>query len=95
MASYQVNCIDKPKTSGAVEQITHIGYYESLDRPRVVISVAEAIKRIEANSQAFYVSTERGKTYLTVVKPEDGGKKHLSSLKDKSGTDNLLTLEDV
>lgn len=95
MASYQVNCIDKPKASSTVEQITHIGYYESLDKPRVVISVAEAIKRIEANSQAFYVSTERGKTYLTVVKPEDGGKKHLSSLTDKAGTDNLLTLEDI
>jgi hypothetical protein len=95
MASYQVNCIDKSKASSTVEQITHIGYYESLDRPRVVISVAEAIKRIEANSQTFYVSTERGKTYLTVVKPEDGGKKHLKSLTDKAGTDNLLTLEEV
>ena len=95
MASYQVNCIDKPKASSTVEQITHIGYYESLDKPRVVISVSEAIQRIEANSQAFYVSTERGKTYLAVIKPEDGGKKHLSSLKDKAGKDNLLTLEDV
>jgi hypothetical protein len=95
MASYQVNCIDKPKASSTVEQITHIGYYESLDRPRVVISVAEAINRIEANNHAFYVSTERGKTYLTVIKPEDGGKKHLKSLTDKAGTDNLLTLEEV
>ncbi|MEO3404652.1 DUF3892 domain-containing protein [Mucilaginibacter sp. CAU 1740] len=95
MPSYQVNCIDKPKASSTVEQITHIGYYESLDRPRVVISVAEAINRIEANNQAFYVSTERGKTYLTVIKPEDGGKKHLKSLTDKAGTDNLLTLEEV
>lgn len=94
MASYQVNCIDKPKASSTHEQITHIGYYESLDRPRVVISVAEAIVRIEANSQAFYVSTERGKTYLSIVKPENG-KKHLKSLADKSGIDNLLTLEEV
>ncbi|PWK77801.1 uncharacterized protein DUF3892 [Mucilaginibacter oryzae] len=95
MASYQVNCINKPKTSSTVEQITHIGYYESLDNPRVVISVAEAIKRIQANSQVFYVSTERGKTYLTVVKPENSGKKHLCSITDKAGVDNLLTLEDV
>ncbi|QTE40013.1 DUF3892 domain-containing protein [Mucilaginibacter sp. P25] len=95
MASYQVNCIDKPKASSTHEQITHIGYYESLDRPRVVISVAEAIARIEVNSQAFYVSTERGKTYLTVVKPENGGKKHLQSLIDRAGIDNLLTLEEV
>ncbi|QEM08603.1 DUF3892 domain-containing protein [Mucilaginibacter rubeus] len=95
MASYQVNCIDKPKASSPIEQITHIGYYESLDRPRVVISVAEAIARIEDNNQAFYVSTERGKTYLTVVKPEDGGKKHLKSLADRAGVDNLLTLEEV
>jgi hypothetical protein len=91
MASYQVVCITKPDPSSTHEHITHIGYYESAFRPRVIITVADAIKRIDANSKEFYVSVPQGTAYVTVVRPI-GRNPYIKTVPDNTGKDNLLKL---
>ena len=91
MPSYQVVCISKPNPENSTEHITEIGYYEAIYRPRVMITIDEAIRRIEANRLAFYVSTYFGCAFIEVVRPDEGAP-YLRSCSDLSQTDNLLTL---
>jgi len=91
MISYQVVCIAKSSPENSIQCISEIGYYEAIYRPRVMISIHEAIRRIEANRQAFYVATYFGCAFIEVVRPEDGTP-YLRSCPDHSQIDNLLTL---
>lgn len=91
MPTYQVICITKANAAATHENITHIGYYEPALRSRVIISVAEAISRIDANSKEFYISVPQATAYISVVKPE-AGKPYIKTMPDSTGADNLLKL---
>lgn len=91
MASYEVICITKPHPTSSHEHITHIGYDESIYRPRVIITVSDAIKRIDANPKEFYVSTPQGTAYVEVVRPI-GRNPYIKSIPDRTQKDNLLSL---
>jgi len=91
MASYQVICITKPNVNSSNEHITHIGYYESALKPKVIIGVEEAIKRIDENSYEFYVSTPAGTAYVKVEKPF-GRRPYIRTVPDRTEKDNLLNL---
>lgn len=69
MASYRVTCITKPHPSSSHEHMTHIGYHESHIRPKVIITVAEAIRRIDLNPLEFYVSSGQATAHVEVVRP--------------------------
>ncbi|UEG52603.1 DUF3892 domain-containing protein [Mucilaginibacter daejeonensis] len=89
MASYQVVCITKPNAQSSHEHITHIGY-DTLFK-RGIITVEEAIKRIEANSREFYVETPAGSAYVKVERPE-GRRPYIRTVPDHTEKDNLLNL---
>ena len=90
MASYQVVCITKPNPQNSTEHITHIGYHESAKKPQVIISVREAIRRIEANPYEFFVRALFDVPYVQVVKG-----RYLKTIPDPFKTDNLLRLPRV
>lgn len=91
MASYQVVCITKPDVNSTNEHITEIGYKESALRPKVIISVEDAIKRIDGNSYEFYVSTPQGTAYVKVERPA-GRRAYIRTVPDRTQKDNLLSL---
>ncbi|MGN7986137.1 DUF3892 domain-containing protein [Pedobacter sp. 22226] len=91
MASYQVICITKPDVNSTHEHITEIGYRESALRPKVTISVEEAIKRVDANAFEFYVSTSQGTAYVKVERPS-GRRAYIRTEPDETKKDNLLNL---
>ncbi|QNK60991.1 DUF3892 domain-containing protein [Pedobacter sp. PAMC26386] len=91
MASYQVICITKPNVNSSHEHITHIGYYESSLKPKVTITVSEAIKRIDANSVEFYVSAGSSKADVKVERPA-GRNAFIKTIPDHTQKDNLLKL---
>jgi hypothetical protein len=91
MASYQVICITKPQVQSSLEHITHIGYYVSQFEPRVIITVEDAIIRIDANSREFYVSTQHGSAYVEVVRPHNR-RAYIKTVADRTLIDNLLHL---
>lgn len=92
MASYRVVCITKPDVNSSTEHITEIGYYESAFKPKVTISTEEAIKRIDANSSEFYVSTPQGTAYVKVERPI-GRRAYIRTVPDRTEKDNLLSLQ--
>ncbi|KQC01762.1 DUF3892 domain-containing protein [Pedobacter sp. Hv1] len=91
MASYRVVCITKPDVQSSNEHITRIGYYESALRPKVIITVEEAIQRIDRNSTEFYVSTPAGTAYVKVERP-NGRRPYIRTVPDRTEKDNLLSL---
>lgn len=91
MASYRVVCITKPNVHSASEHITHIGYYESVFKPKVIITVEEAIRRITLNSTEFYVSTPVGTAYVKIERPL-GRRAYIRTIPDRTDKDNLLSL---
>jgi hypothetical protein len=91
MASYQVICITKPHPTSSHEHITHIGYYESLSRPRIIITVEDAIRRIDHNKWEFYVSAQQGTAYVEVVRLPNR-RPFIKTIPDRTQKDNLLTL---
>jgi hypothetical protein len=92
MASYQVICITKPNVESTTERITKIGYYESSFKPKVIITVDEAIERIKVNPEEFYVKTGTDKAFVKVEKPTDGRKPYIRTIPDSTKKDNLLSL---
>jgi len=91
MASYRVVCITKPDVNSSHEHITQIGYYESVLRPKVTISIEEAINRIDRNSLEFYVSSPVGTAYVKVERPI-GRRAYIRTVPDRTQKDNLLSL---
>lgn len=91
MGNYQVVCITKPNPGSTHEHITDIGYYESSLRPHVNISLAEVIRRIEAKTDQFYVSTPAGTAYVKVERP-NGRSAYIRTERDRTDKDNLLSL---
>lgn len=92
MANYRVVCITKPNVDSSHEHITHIGYYESISKPKVIITVADAIKRIKADPNEFYVIAETRKAYLEVERPI-GHNPFIKTIPDSTKKDNLLKLD--
>jgi len=92
MASYQILCITKPDVNSTHEHITYVGYYDPTARTRVVITVSDAVKRIDANSVEFYVSVPQATAYVTVVRPV-GRDPYIKTVPDYTGKDNLLKLD--
>ncbi len=89
MASYQVVCITKPHPHSTHEHITHIGFYETLSSPRKIITVQDAIARIDRNPNEFYVSTPQGTAYVKVERPY-GRNPFIKTIPDRTLRDNLL-----
>ena len=94
MKSYQVLYIAKPNPSCSIEQLTHIGYYESLDKSPVVITVQEAITRISLNEHEFFVSTAQQACYLTIAGTVNGNQ-YLKTNSDSTQSDILLQLNEL
>ncbi len=88
----EVTCISKASYHNATEHITHLGYLLP-DGERIKITVAEAVKRIEANRLEFYVRTAEGSAYLEVIKPA-GRDAYIKTVNDHTQTDNLLQLDE-
>lgn len=91
MANYQVICIIKPNVNSTHEHITEIGYYDSNSK-KITITVDEVIKRIESNTDQFYVSTPVGTAHVKVERPT-GRKAYIRTIPDSTNKDNLLKLE--
>jgi hypothetical protein len=91
MPSYQVICITKPNANSSHEHITHIGFFSSPVHPTQIITVEEAIKRIDANLLEFYVSTPSVTTFIKVERPI-GKKAYIRTVPDHTEKDNLLNL---
>jgi hypothetical protein len=89
--SFEVICITKPDVNSSHEQITHIGYYESMNQPRVIIPVEDAIKRIELYDRAFHVYAGPKIALLKVERQQDG-KAYIKTVPDELQKDNLLNL---
>jgi len=94
MKSYQVLYIAKTYPSGSIEQLTHIGYYESLDKSPVVITVQEAIARINLNEYEFFVNAAQQACYLTVAGAANG-RQYLKTNSDSTQADKLLQLNEL
>lgn len=91
MPSYQVICISKPDANSSHEEITHIGFFYSPVYPKQIITVEEAIKRIDANLLEFYVSTPSVTTFIKVERPI-GKRAYIRTVPDHTEKDNLLNL---
>ncbi len=89
--SFEVICIAKPDVNSSHEEITHIGYYESINQPKVIIPIEDAIKRIELYRRAFHVYIGRQIALLKVERQQDG-RAFISTLPDETQKDNLLNL---
>lgn len=90
MNEFEVTCINKPDRSSPHEHITHIGNNDAAWR----MTKEEAIRRIDAKREAFYIIdrfTGR-KVYVGVVR--EGGHKapYLKTYSDGVWSDNLLAL---
>ena len=88
--SFEVICIAKPDVNSSHEQITHIGYYESINQPKVIIAVEDAIKRIESYDRAFHVYAGPKIALLKVER--QNGKAYIKTIPDEAQKDNLLNL---
>ena len=94
MPSYRIVCIIKPDPDSSHKDITKIGYYETAYKPKVIIPVCEAIKRIEANPQEFYVRVPDKTVFVTVEKPPQA-KPFIKTTPDSKHQDQLLSLEQL
>ena len=92
MPRYKVVCIAKPRAKFSHRGITHIEYFESEKNPKVIITVGEAIRRIDKNNLEFYISTSKGSLYLVVVRPF-GLTPYIKTTPDRTKKDNLLSLD--
>lgn len=90
MPSYRIVCIVKPINDNRSEEITHIGYYETAYKPKVMIPVAEAIKRIKENPREFYIRAGDRTVFASVETPENA-KPFIKTLPDSVGNDYLLS----
>ncbi len=89
MAIHQVVCIIKPHLTSPTDHITHVGVLPS----RLVITVEEVIRRIEAGNDSFYTDDGRGNiAHVGVVKATPHKRKHIRTHADGKWTDNLLAL---
>jgi Protein of unknown function (DUF3892) len=93
VANFQIIGTRKPHAHSTVEHITHIAYFESFFNPRVIISVEEAIRRINNNNKEFYVVEKREVDYVEVVKPLEG-KAFLKTTNRKTKKDFLMKLQE-
>ena len=88
--THEVTCITKPNPQVTTAHITHIGYLSPAGS-RIIITVHEAVNRIDANRQEFFIRTVQGSAYLEVVRPT-GRDPYLRTVGDDTTTDNLLNL---
>jgi len=87
MKEFEVNCINKLNRDSQHEGITHIGNSNTQWR----LTRAEAVRRIEANTEAYYtVDKSTGhRAYIGVVR-EQGKEPYLRTYADKKWNNNLL-----
>lgn len=90
MPGFNIVSVTQPHTNSSHEHITAIAYYDSFSR-KIIITIKEAVKRIDENPLEFYVRTGRGKAYLTVVRTADL-EPFVKTIPDDTGKDNLLSL---
>jgi hypothetical protein len=89
MAAYQIVCIIKPHATSTIDHISHVGILPT----RVVITVEDAIRRIESGSDTFYTQDSQGNiAHVGVVKATLYKRKHIRTYADGKWTDNLLAL---
>ncbi|MFT7088139.1 MAG: hypothetical protein ACJAZX_001594 [Rickettsiales bacterium] len=92
MSEHEVNAINKPNRDSIHEYITHIG---NNNYPKWRITREDAIRRIESNSDSFYVADPitRKKAYIGVVR--EGMKyPYLRTYSDNTWNNNLLSLQE-
>jgi hypothetical protein len=91
MNEYQITCINKRDRMSAHEHITHIGNITNAEKWRMTRD--EAIKRIDAQTAAFYtVDRTTGKKVYVGVWREAGKVPFLRTHADGKWNDNLLAL---
>jgi hypothetical protein len=96
MAQYQVTCIARPHAQSSHEDITHIGN-PGIGNPGYPwkLPVAQVIKRIESNTDSFYVLNPRTLLISNVgVVRIAAGRAYLRTHANGEWTDNLLSLND-
>jgi hypothetical protein len=93
MAEYQVTCINKRDRMSSHEHITHIGNVTNPPADRWRLTREEAIRRIDAKTDAFYTidRTTGSRVYIGVVR-ETGKNPFLRTYADGKWNDNLLAL---
>jgi hypothetical protein len=90
MATYKIICIHKPDVNSTHEHITHIGYLDA-NGNRTIITVEDAIRRIDINSKEFYVDSPFGTAYVEVAR-HLGHRPYIKTYPDRTQKDNLLSL---
>ena len=91
MASYQVTGIRLSHPQGTNEDITHIGYLPVGQSSRMIVTLKEALERIEVNPKEFYIIDIKGVAYLMPLNVA-GGSVYLTS-RSFMGKDQLLKLQ--
>lgn len=86
----QIDCIEKSDRYDPTEAITHIGGINA-DGGRWKITQQEAITRIEAGTNEFFVAT-RGRRTNVVVSVSRFGNKYIKTEADDYEPNNLLSL---
>lgn len=81
----QITCINKNERNNPYERILYVGGMWGK------ISQQEAIRRIEARTDSFYVSV-RGHSVWVVVATSRFGNKYIKTEPDEDTPDNLLSL---
>ena len=92
MPSYRIVCVIKPNINSTVEDISKIGYYQTAYKPKVIIPIEEAVTRIEANPQEFYIRNGDKTVFAKVEKRADKNP-FIITTPDKTNKDSLLSLE--
>ena len=67
MANFAVIGVRLSCSTTDAAAITHIAYFESTFNPRVVIPIAEAVRRIRLNSKEFYIKKSTGVIYVEAL----------------------------
>lgn len=93
MADWLVTCVRKPDRESRVEHITHIGIrsMHSSDMSSTVVTADEAIKRLETGTDEIWAGSPSGPMAQVIVHPRNG-RKHLTTVRDGTETDNLLMM---
>jgi hypothetical protein len=91
MGSFQVTGVRLSKPQGTHEDITHIGYLPLGQSSRMIVTLKEALERIEVNPKEFYIIDIKGVAYLQPLKVA-GGSANLTTHSSK-GKDQLLRLQ--
>ena len=91
MPSFRIVSVSRANNQSSCEAITQIGYYQTAYKPKVIIPVEEAIKRIENNPQEFYVRIADNTVFVKIEKAE-GKNPFIKTLPDNTYEDHLLSL---